>query len=287
MIVDAHQHLWRIGQDGKKYGHEWPTPDLTAIHRDFEVADLLAVTQAAGIDATVLVQSQPDDRDTDWMLEVAADTPLIKGVIGWADLAAPDAPARIAHLARQPKLKGLRPMLQSLPEDDWIIRDAVKPALKAMCDHGLSFDALVFTRHLPHIISLAHNWPQLAIVIDHAAKPPVAAKPDPAWSEAMFRVAGRENVYCKLSGLLTEMAPGQPYGHMSAHADHLYAAFGPDRLMWGSDWPVVLLRDSYRAWFDWTAHWLEVHPLARPTDGNAILGGTAARFYRFHETEHA
>ena len=274
MIVDAHQHLWQI----ERNGHEWPTPDLDAIYRDFEAANLQAVTQAAAVTATVLVQSQPNDTDTGWMLDVAADTPLIRGVVGWTDLAAPDAPARIARLARRPKLKGLRPMLQGLADDAWILRDEVRPALAAMIDHGLTFDALIFPRHLPVIDQLARDWPSLPIVIDHGAKPPIAAarELDGAWAEAISRVAQNENVYGKLSGLMTEMNPDQPHDDMTDYADHLYAVFGPERLMWGSDWPVVGLRAPYSAWFDWTAAWLTAKPShAR----DAILGRTATRFY--------
>lgn len=272
MIVDAHQHLWRIGQNG----HEWPTADLGAIYRDFGPADLQVVTEEAGVTATVLVQSQPNDADTDWMLDIAAETPLIKGVVGWTDLAAPDAAARIAALARRPKLKGLRPMLQGLGDDGWILRDDVRPALNAMCDYGLTFDALVFTRHLPFIAQLAERHSDLAIVIDHGAKPPISEDLDFAWANGITRLAAHESVYCKLSGLLTEMAPHQSLVDMTSYADHLYAAFGPDRVMWGSDWPVVLLRDSYRAWFDWTSAWLTAKP---PSVRAAILGGTATRFY--------
>ncbi len=274
MIVDAHQHLWQIG----KNGHAWPGPDLAAIYRDFESDDLAAVTGEVGVTATVLVQSQPNDADTDWMLAVAERTPLIRGVVGWADLAAEDAPGRIAHLARQPKLKGLRPMLQGLDDDNWILRDAVRPALAAMVDHGLTFDALVFPRHLTVIDKLAEAWPELAIVIDHGAKPQIGATHGlaAAWAEGMATLARRPNVCCKLSGLLTEMAPGQAPDDMRSYADHLYSTFGPDRLMWGSDWPVVELRSPYAGWFGWTSAWLADKPAA---ERHAILGRTAARFY--------
>lgn len=275
MIIDAHQHLWQIGRNG----HAWPTPDLHAIHRDFGVADLVAVTQAAGVDATVLVQSQPNEADTNWMLDTAAESRLIQGVVGWTDLAAPDAPATIAALARRPKLKGLRPMLQGLADDNWILRDDVRPALKAMCDHGLTFDALVFSRHLAAIDRLAEAFPDLSIVIDHGAKPPIASSAglDTAWADAMHRLAHRENVYAKLSGLLTEMSPDQPRDAMRPYADHLHAVFGPERLMWGSDWPVVNLRTGWQDWYDWTLAWLADKPAA---DHVAILGRTAQQFYR-------
>ncbi len=274
MIVDAHHHLWRIGQNG----HEWPTPDLDVIHRDFEPADLERTLEGTGVSATVLVQSQPSDLDTDWMLAVAAGCDLIKGVVGWTDLAAPDAPARIHGLARKPKFKGLRPMLQGLPDTDWILRPDVRPALVAMADQGLSFDALIFTRHLPAIVTLARTFPSLAIVIDHGAKPPFATSADmPLWLDGMRQAADCSNIACKLSGLFTELKPGQTPAEALPVADHLLACFGPDRLMWGSDWPVADLAGGSHAWLDWTLGWLE-NKVSHAHE--AILSRTARAFYR-------
>ncbi len=272
MIVDSHQHLWQIGQNG----HAWPTPDLVPIHRDFAATDLTAEAGAAGVDATVLVQSQPSDLDTDWMLEVAETSPLIQGVVGWADLEAPGAPQRLAELARRPKLRGIRPMLQGLSDDHWILRDTVKPALEALLEHGLRFDALVFTRHLTAIDTVAKTFPDLPIVIDHCAKPPLASGSLTAWRDAIARVADNANVTCKLSGLFTEMRADQPLGDATAVADHVLSIFGPDRLMWGSDWPVVLLRKPYGTWLDWTKAWLDGKTADVRTN---ILGNNARRVY--------
>lgn len=274
MIIDAHQHLWRIGQNG----HEWPTSDLGEIYSDFGPEDLAAACDGLNIDGTILVQSQPSDADTDWMLAVAAATPLIRGVVGWTDFAAPEASQRIAHLARHPKLKGLRPMLQGLPQDDWIVREDIRPALEAMTIHDLAFDALVYTRHLPFIDQLARRNPDLRIVIDHGAKPPLGHPEDMAqWQDAIAAVARNANVSCKLSGLLTEMTAGQGEDGLAPCADHLLATFGADRLMWGSDWPVILLKDNYSRWFNWTLRWLTDKP---ETTQITIMGETARRFYQ-------
>ena len=226
----------------------------------------------------MLVQSQPSELDTAWMLDVAADSDLIKGVVGWTDLAARDAPARIKALARRPKLKGLRPMLQGLAQDDWVLRPEVRPALHVMADEGLSFDALVYTRHLPSIGALARALPSLAIVIDHGAKPPFVTPEDLArWRERIGQAAEYGNIACKLSGLFTELAPGQDRDAVAPIADHLIAVFGPERLMWGSDWPVVDLAGGYHPWLDWTRRWLDnEHSSAR----EAILSRTARAFYR-------
>ncbi len=274
MIVDAHHHLWRIGRNG----HEWPTPDLAAIHRDFEPADLARTVQGTGITATVMVQSQTSSLDTDWLLEVAARSDLVQGVVGWVDLAAPDAPARIRTLTQHDKVKGLRPMLQGLPQDDWILRPDARLALTAMTDQGLSLDALVFTRHLPHIVALARALPSLAIVIDHAAKPPFARPGDlPLWRDRIGQAGECPNIACKLSGLFTELAPGQDRAEAMPVADHLFAVFGPDRLMWGSDWPVIDLAGGHTSWLDWTQRWLDN---GKSSAREAILNRTARAFYR-------
>jgi len=274
VLIDAHQHFWRVGENG----FSWPTPDLAVIHRDFGPADLAAIAAPLGLAGCVLVQSQPDDRDTDWLLAVAADEPLVLGVVGWADLASPTAPARIAQLSRNPKLRGLRPMLQSLDDDAWIAAPGLDPALDAMVAHGLSLDALVLTRHLPHLLALASRRLDLAIVIDHGAKPPIAAGDgDGAWKRGIDALAALPHVFCKLSGLLTEAAPGQGGEALSPYVAHLVAAFGSERLMWGSDWPVLNLAGDYGGWLTLAR---ELSGLTDPDELAALFGGTSRRFYR-------
>lgn len=274
MLIDAHQHFWRVGENG----FSWPTPDLAAIHRDFGPADLAAVAAPLDLAGSVLVQSQPDDRDTDWLLAMAGEEPLVRGVVGWVDLASPDALARIARLSENPKLRGLRPMLQSLDDDAWIAAPGLDPALDAMIAHGLSLDALVLTRHLPHLLTLARRRPDLAIVIDHGAKPPIATgEGAEAWARGIEALAERPQVFCKLSGLLTEAAPGQSTDGLAPYVRHLVSAFGPQRLMWGSDWPVLNLAGDYAGWL---ALARTLSGVTDPADLAALFGGTCRRFYR-------
>ena len=267
-MIDAHQHLWRIGRNDCT----WPMPDLAAIHRDYDVADLEAVARPLGVMGSVLVQSQPSDRDTDWMLEVAAGAPFILGVVGWADLKAPGAPERIAHLARQPKLKGLRPMLQGLPED-WILDPAAEPPVRAMVEHGLVFDALVFPRHLAALTTFARRHADLSIVVDHGAKPSIAEGVLDPWRDEMASLATLPNVTCKLSGLLTE-AGDRPPEALAPYVQHLLAIFGPERLMWGSDWPVVELVETYAGWLHLS------RTLLGEVGTDAVFGATARRIYK-------
>ena len=270
MLIDAHHHVWRIGENG----HEWPTPDLARIYRDFGPDDWASEASRLGITASVAVQSQPNDLDTDWLLRIASATPSIKAVVGWADLKSSGAPARIAALAANPLLKGLRPMLQGLPED-WIADPALDPAIEAMIAHGLRFDALVFTRHLPALYDFALRWPELPIVIDHGAKPPIAEGRLDPWRSEINRIAELPQVMCKMSGLLTEMAAGQPRGEAEPYVRHLVGSFGSERLMWGSDWPVLLLAGELAEW-----HALAAEMTGFEKAGLAdLFGGTAARFY--------
>lgn len=271
-MIDAHQHFWRIGA----HGCEWPTADLAAIHRDFGPEDLAAVGAPAGLTGSVLVQSQANDLDTDWLLELAADEPLVLAVVGWSDLSAPDAPTRIADLAGRPKLRGLRPMLQDLA-DDACLDPALAPAITAMIAHDLSFDALVRPRHLPHVLTFARRWPDLRIVIDHGGKPDIAAGELNPWRSDMTALAALPNVFCKLSGLLTEAGPDPTPEALSSYIDHLVEAFGPSRLMWGSDWPVLNLASDYAGWL---ALARRLSGLTQPDDLADLFGETARRFYR-------
>ncbi|WHZ20372.1 MAG: L-fuconolactone hydrolase [Rhodanobacteraceae bacterium] len=271
MVIDAHVHFWQIG----RHDCAWPTPELPGIHRDFLPEDWQREAQAAGVDAAIAVQSQPSERDTDWLLELARDDARIAGVVGWTDLAARDAPVRIAALASHPKLRGLRPMLQDLPDDDWILQPALTPAIEAMIAYGLCFDALAKPRHLPPLQRFAERHPDLPIVIDHAAKPDIAHGVLDPWREQIAALAGLPNVACKLSGLLTEAGDDWHARDLAPWIDHLFATFGPHRLLWGSDWPVVKLAVDYSRWFDLAGELAHL----RGDERAALFGGNAARFY--------
>lgn len=271
--IDAHQHFWRL--DRADYG--WLTPALGPLYRDYLPQDLKPILDLAGVGRTVLVQAAPSVAETRFLLSLADQHPWIAGVVGWVDLAAPDAAETIAALARHPKLKGLRPMLQDLPDDEWILHDALAPALAAMCAHGLRFDALVQPRHLPVLRRFLERWPALPVVIDHGAKPHIALGRQEQWARDIAALAADfPHVHCKLSGLITEALPQAGLEDLRPYAETLLTAFGPARLMWGSDWPVVHLRCGYDHWralsLKLTAH------LSAP-ERAALFGETAARFY--------
>lgn len=270
-MIDAHCHFWRLNQNDCT----WPPPELTAIHRDFFPDDWQRAANAVGIDAAIAVQSQPSDGDTDWLLELTRDDPRMAGMIGWVNLAAPGAPGRIAALAEHPKLRGLRPMLQDLPDDDWILQPIVTPAIEAMVAHGLCLDVLVRPRHLPHLLRFAERHPALRVVIDHAAKPDIAGGVLDPWRARIARLAEFPNVVCKLSGLLTEAGEAWRPDALRPYLDHLLATFGPRRLLWGSDWPVVNLAADYSRWFDL----VDTITGVAGDERAALFGDNAARVY--------
>jgi L-fuconolactonase len=276
MRIDAHQHFWRIAQ---RAGH-WPPASLAAIHRDFVPADLRPELQRCSIVGTVLVQSLPTAEDTTFLLNLAARHEFVLGVVGWIDLKAGDAAAQVTARASQRKLKGLRPMLQDLPDDAWIDDRALDPAVLAMLAHGLCFDALVQPRHLGALLAFARRHPALPIVIDHAAKPDIARAEWQPWHRHMTALAALPNVHCKLSGLLTEAGDRNDDAALRPWIDHLFASFGAPRLMWGSDWPVLNLAGNYEAWFSMAQRLCSAQPGVDADALDAIFGGNARRFYR-------
>lgn len=269
MRIDAHQHFWLMAA---RQG-EWPPPELGPIYRDFLPPDLLPLLLESGIDGTVLVQTLCSEADTAFMLDLAAKHSFIRGVVGWTDLKAPDAPQRVQALASHPKLKGLRPMVQA-EAADWLDDPAIDPAAAAMAEWGLSFDALVLPPHLPSLLRFARRHPALPIVIDHAAKPDIAGGGTPGWVEDMAALAALPNLRCKLSGLLTEAGERTRIDDIRPYVERLIAVFGTDRLIWGSDWPVLRLAGDYPGWLEMCRQ------LVPAAAHDAVFGGNAATFYR-------
>lgn len=272
-IVDAHFHCWRL--DRGDYG--WLTPALAPIHRDIAIADWQRESRPCGVQAGILVQAAPTEAETRFLLDQARGHDAVLGVVGWIDLLAADAPRRIAALAAaEPKLRGLRPMLQDIADPDWIGQPRLAPALDAMAAHGLVFDALVKPLHLPRLVALSRRHPALRIVIDHGAKPDIASRQWQPWASDLQALAERPGVVCKLSGLLTEAGARPARGAARAWCEHLLHCFGPQRVLWGSDWPVLELAATYRDW--WGDTQAVLAPLS-PEDRRAVLGGNACRVY--------
>ncbi|MCC5954668.1 MAG: amidohydrolase family protein [Natronohydrobacter sp.] len=279
--LDAHCHIWAL--DRGDYGWLDPAdPEMAPIAHDFSAADLKDRLDQSGIARAVVVQAAPTEAETRWLLDQARDADHIAAVVGWVDLAAPDLTRRLAALATDPALRGIRPMLQDLAPD-WLATEPCAGWAAALQDAGLRFDALVRPAHLETLLGVLKSNPNLPVVIDHIAKPALGAPPDDPrhalWRDGMARLAGETGACCKLSGILTEMAPDQLAElreTLFALLDQVLGWFGAERLMWGSDWPVLRLAGTYGGWHALSSEWLAgLSAEARAQ----ISGATAARFY--------
>jgi L-fuconolactonase len=274
--IDAHQHFWRLARGDYSWLNVEANPSLDPIHRDFQPDDLRPLVRARGISGTVLVQAAATVAETEYMLSLADQNDFIRGVVGWVDLSASDAVATIERLAQHPAFKSVRPMLQDLPDPAWISTAAIGPAVQALARSGLRFDALVKTVHLPHLLAFAQRHPALPIVIDHMAKPDMARDEFEDWRALMAPLAALPQVHCKLSGLVTEIGPQWHIDTLRPYVDAVLELFGPERVMWGSDWPVLNLAADYPHWAEATDLLLQ-NRSAEQRD--AVLGGNAIRFY--------
>ena len=278
MKIDAHQHFWQPLRGD--YG--WMPKDNATLNRSYAPHDLQDYLTVHGIDGTVLVQAAATVQETEYMLGLADATTFIKGVVGWIDFEDPSHIAHLERLAKHPKFLGVRPMIQDIPDVDWMLRDNVQWAYAAIIDLDLTFDALGFPQHLPNFLTLMTRYPEMRVVYDHCMKPQIRdqrAGKDAfsEWADGMSRLARDTSGCCKLSGLVTEADDGWSADDLRPFAEHVIEAFGADRVMWGSDWPVCRLQSEYTSWHD-VAQSFASH--LSETEGSAIFGGTAAKFYR-------
>lgn len=276
--IDAHQHFWTLQRND--YG--WLTPELDRLYRDFLPQDLEPILRKQGIDKTIVVQAAPCVDETRYLLELAEHTDFVAGVVGWIDLEdGANAASILNELAASPNFVGVRPMIQDIEDPAWITRPALAPAVEALIDRNLCFDALVKPVHLPYLGEFLSRYPQLRAVIDHGAKPDIAGGRWEPWAQTMAQIAKRPNVYCKLSGLMTEADSSLNGQDVVRYARHLLELFGSERLIWGSDWPVLTLVAEYPDWHQIT------HRILYTLDEQArarVLGGNAATFYGIRES---
>ncbi|NWC92969.1 MULTISPECIES: amidohydrolase [unclassified Pseudomonas] len=244
-IIDTHQHFWDLSTGT----YPWMAGDeMRPLRRNFGPQDLQPLLVENGISATIVVQCRHDLAETRDLLAIAAAYDVVIGVVGWVDLEAVDVPGQIAALRALPggdKLVGIRHNVHDEPDGEWLCRPGVQAGVAAVISAGLTFDLLVRSRELPAATGLVRRYPQGRFVLDHLAKPPIAEGFSPAWHQALEALAQSDNVWCKVSGLVTEAAPGasvdtfDPYTHMAL------SVFGEARLLFGSDWPVCTLAATY------------------------------------------
>lgn len=278
--IDAHQHFWRVARGD----YFWLTPALPVLYRDFGPADIAPLLKANSIDATVLVQAAPTIAETRFMLEIADRTAWVAGVVGWIDFASPSAADDFSELAAHPKLVGVRPMIQDIADDQWVLRPELDPAFLAVEASGLVFDALALPRHLKNLLRRLDRHPDLRVVIDHCGKPQIRDRETEPWATDLARLARETNAFCKVSGMITEAAETWRTADLTPYFDHALEQFGPARLVWGSDWPVCTLAATYGHWF--SAAETLASGLSQ-VDREAFFGGNAVRLYRLNAPEGA
>ncbi|MBF4603870.1 amidohydrolase family protein [Curtobacterium sp. VKM Ac-2884] len=271
MIIDAHHHLW----DPADRPYPWMDDSVAPIRRRFDVDDLRAATQDTGVTRTIVVQAVHDPGETAWLLEQPAP---VAGVIGWVDLTAPDVADRIAAVRALPggdRLVGIRHLAQDEPDPDWLGRPDVARGVRALAGAGLVFDVLVRAREHAAALALVDAVPDASFVLDHAGKPSIDGG-DPAWRGRMTDLAARPNVTCKVSGLFTEAGPEWRDRPVDRYVREAVEQFGPERSLFGSDWPVSTLATGYAEVVQRTT---EALADLSTTEHDAVFGGTAARIY--------
>jgi L-fuconolactonase len=275
MIIDAHHHLWDPGTRR----HAW-LGALPALRRPFTLEEFTGLAAAHGVTGSVLVQVLPSAAETAEFLAVAAARTVVAGVVGWADLTAPDVADRVARLRGRPggdRLAGIRHLVQDETEPDWLGRPDVRRGLRTLGEAGLVYDLLIRPAQLPAAIRVARDLPGVHFVLDHGAKPDIARGQQEPWGTLVAELAAQPNVSCKLSGLVTEAGPRWSAARIGPYADRLIDWFGPDRLMFGSDWPVCTLAASYGEVLDLAVTLLSGRLGSAEVD--AVLAGNAARIY--------
>jgi len=273
VIIDAHHHLWKYNiQD---YG--WMGEEMSAIRRDFLPRDLRAQIDAAGVDGVVTVQARQKIEETEWLLGLAADNDFMNGVVGWVPLVSPGVRSDLERFAAHTKLKAVRHVLHDEGDDEYILRDDFNAGISLLKEFGLVYDILIFERHLRQTIEFVDRHPDQMFVVDHVAKPRIKDNMISPWRENITELAKRENVFCKVSGMVTEADwKSWTEEQLRPYFDVVLSAFGPVRLMFGSDWPVCLVACEYGRWHRVVCDFVAE---LSSCDQARILGGTAAEAY--------
>ncbi len=274
MKIDAHHHFWKY--DPVEY--DWIDESMRAIRRDFLPTDLQAEIEAAGIEGVVSVQARQTVEETAWLLEMARANDFIKGVVGWAPLIDAGVAGQIEKFAASPKLRAVRHVLQGEADERYMLRGDFNAGIDALEPLGLVYDILIFERHLPQTIEFVDRHPSQVFVLDHVAKPRLKENALEPWQTDIKELARRENVSCKISGMVTEADwSAWTEKQLRPYLDTVLDAFGPARLMFGSDWPVCLVASSYQRWVD------VVKEFARDlstSEQRQLFGETAIAVYR-------
>ena len=273
MKIDAHQHFWKYNPAE----HTWMTDEMPIIKHDFFPCDLKPLLSSIGFDGCIAVQARQNLEETDWLLQLAAQYDFVKGVVGWVDLRSSNIKKVLSKYSANKKLVGVRHVLHDEPDDDFMLQPSFINGIAALKEFNLTYDLLLFPKHLPIAVQLVRQFGGQPFVIDHIAKPFIKDKLLHPWESDMKAIAKFQNVYCKLSGMVTEANWNTwKKDDFNTYLDIVFNAFGPERLMLGSDWPVCTLSARYQ---DTMSIVIDFTKQLSPDEHAAILGGNCARFY--------
>lgn len=274
MKIDSHQHFWKYSE----VEYPWMGDALAMCRRDLLPADLEPLLDAAGLDGSIAVQARQIVGETDFLLDLAAAHPRILGVVGWVPLCDAGVGRDLEHYAAMEKVVGFRHVIQDEPDDDFILRPDFNAGVRELGKYSFCYDILIYSKHLPQTLRFVDQHPGIRMVLDHVAKPSIRkGEFDHAWAENVRELARRDHVTCKISGMATEVLDDAwDESTLRPYFDTILEAFGPRRLMFGSDWPVCLMRTSHARWVDVVRQWIAS---LSNDEQNAIMGGTAEKFY--------
>ena len=272
MIIDSHQHFWKYDP----VRDAWIDTSMDSIRKDFLPKDLLPILKANKIDGCIAVQADQSETETEFLLQCAEKNPFIKGVVGWVDLTANNLEERLEYYASNPLFKGVRHIVQA-ENDDYLLRKDVQNGIGKLLKYDLAYDILVFPNQLPSAIAMVEAFPNQKFILDHIAKPTISKAISEIWVHNIKQLSTHKNVYCKLSGLVTETINFKfKEDDFKPYIDIIFKAFGPDRIMFGSDWPVCLLAANYDKVLKIVNDYLENQSIEVK---NNILGKNAIKIY--------
>lgn len=273
MRLDAHQHFWKYSAD--EYG--WIGERLAGLKRDFLPRDLKPLLEVEGFDGSIAVQARQSLEETRWLLELAEEDEVIKGVVGWVDLCSPELEKQLERFGDHPNLVGVRHIVQDEADDEFMLRPDFRQGIARLSEYGLTYDVLIYVKHLPNAVKLVREFPEQRFVLDHIAKPMISEGRVQPWDRGIRELAKSANVWCKMSGMVTEARWGSWKAEdFRPYLDVVMEAFGPERLMIGSDWPVCTVSASYGVTMNLVKDYIG---RLSSEEQQAIMGGNCAKFY--------
>ncbi len=272
-IIDTHQHFWKYDP----VNYSWINDEMQVIRRDFLPGDLAVVVNEEKLQGTIAVQADQTEAETDWLLQLAAKNDFIKGVVGWVDLRSSHIEERLQHYQQFSKLKGFRHVLQG-EEPSFMLQESFLNGISKLNEYGFAYDILIFPQHLEAALQLVKQFPQQRFVVDHVAKPTIKDSKIDEWKTGMQQLAKHKNVYCKISGMVTEADwKNWTAEQLKPYIDTVAESFGIDRIMYGSDWPVCLVASSYNKWIETVKEYFSAYSAE---DQEKVFSGNAIKFYQ-------